>query len=65
MLSILDFSNEDIQTKIRYGLEVQKIVCNIKIDADYTEYMASGGPDRFISNMSTSLGIETKYIDVT
>jgi len=42
LLTIFDFSNEDIQTKIRYGIPVEKVECNIRFDYEggLPEYIA-------------------------
>ena len=65
ILSIFDFTNEIIDVKMRYGIHLESIALNIRIGTDYTEYMASGGSDRFINDMTTSLNIDAKYVDVT
>ena len=64
LLQIFDFSNQDIITKIRYGLHLEKLESNIKIDTDFATYMSEGGPDKFIHDMSTSLDIDAKYVEV-
>jgi hypothetical protein len=65
ILSIFDFANENIDVKMRYGIHLESIELSIRIGTDYTEYMASGGSDRFIHDMTTSLNIDAKYVDVT
>lgn len=71
LLTIFDFSNEEIYTKIRYGIPVEKVKCNIKFEyvglttGGYSEYMASGGSDKFITDLATTMGIDEHYIDVT
>lgn len=64
LLTIFDFNYENVETKIRYGLPVTRVVSNIKISTDYTEYMASGGADRFVGDMAKSLGVDEKHFDV-
>lgn len=64
LLTIFDFNYENVETKIRYGLPVTQVKSNIKISTDYKEYMASGGPDKFVGDMAKSLGVDEKYFDV-
>jgi hypothetical protein len=45
--------------------EKKKLDCTIKLNTTVNEFQNSGGKDKFIDNLSSSLGIDASTIDIS
>lgn len=68
LLVILDFSNTNIQLTLSHGpqaLDKEVIECSIRLDTTLAEFESTGGQSGFISTLSTGMGIDTSFIEIT
>lgn len=66
LITIFDFSNSNVDVKIRFGLEVTQLECSMRFDYEggFTQYEEDGGGTKFKTDLASALGISENYLNI-